>query len=138
MGHFCTHFSCTLDVGTPANVQRALEIFENSGLRDDPDYPLSSGLSVSIDEAGSGTVLWLHHEGDGNSECIIAFVLLCAEAFDLTGLWGFEYANSCSRPTPDAHGGGAHVLDLGARRSVCYVYTNEWLAIALNGGDPDV
>ena len=60
-------------------------------------------------------------EDAGDPECLIAFVLLCAEAFDLTGLWGFEYANSCSRPRLDAYGGGAHVVDLGARKAIGWV-----------------
>jgi len=68
---------------------------------------------------------------------VIAFVLLCAEEFDLKGLWGFEYANTCSKPRLDAFGGGAHVIDLGARKSVGWTSTNEWLAVALDGGDPD-
>ena len=64
-------------------------------------------------------------------------VLLCAEEFDLKGLWGFEYANTCSKPRLDAFGGGAHVIDLRARKSVGWTSTNEWLCRALQGDDPD-
>ena len=64
-------------------------------------------------------------------------MLLCAEAFDLKGLWGFEYANTCSRPRLDAYGGGAHAIDLGARKSIGWVCSYEWLTTVLAGGDPD-
>ena len=68
---------------------------------------------------------------------MIEFVLLCAEQFDLKGLWGTEYANICSKPRLDAFGGGAHVIDLGARKTVGGTSTNEWLCRALEGDNPD-
>ena len=137
MADYFTHFSCELDVGTTENTTRALEIFETAVLDGDPDHSLSNGLSVSIDEFAGGTKLWMRDEDSGDPECLIAFVLLCAEAFDLKGLWGFEYANSCSRPRLDAYGGGAHVVDLGARKTIGWVSTHEWLTTALDGGNTD-
>jgi hypothetical protein len=137
MTDYFTHFSCVLDVGTPDNAARALEIFETAVLDSDPDHPLACGLSVSIREGTGGTTLWLCDDESGNPECVIAFVLLCAEAFNLTGLWGFEYANTCSRPRLDAFGGGAHALDLSARKTVGWVSSYEWLTAALAGDDPD-
>ena len=70
--------------------------------------------------------------GDG-----IRFVLRLAEELDLTGLWGFDYANTCSRPRLEAFGGGAHVIDLGARKSIGWISTHEWLTAALSGEDID-
>ena len=61
----------------------------------------------------------------------------CAAAFGLTGRWGFQYANTCSRPRVDAFGGGAHVLDLATGETVAWTYTSGWLADVLDGGDPD-
>lgn len=60
-----------------------------------------------------------------------------AETFDLKGMWGFAYAMTCSRPRLDAFGGGAHVIDLGARKSIGWTSTQEWLTAALRGEDPD-
>lgn len=137
MADYFMHFSCLLDVGTQANAVRALDVYETAVLDGDPDHPLSYGFSLSIDETAGGTVLWIRDEGSGDPECVIAFVLLCAEAFDLKGIWGFEYANTCSRPRLDAFGGGAHAIDLTARKSIGWVSTNEWLTIALDGGDSD-
>ena len=74
---------------------------------------------------------------DQDVEAVIRFVLRLAEELDLTGLWGFQYALTCSRPRLDAFGGGAHVIDLGARKSIGWTSSQEWLAAALNGEDVD-
>ncbi|MBN9362819.1 MULTISPECIES: hypothetical protein [unclassified Devosia] len=137
MADYFTHFSCLFDVGTAANAARAIEIYETAVLDGDPDHPLSDGFSASIDDEAGGTTLWISGYASGDPECVIAFVLLCAEAFDLKGLWGFEYANTCSRPRLDAYGGGAHAIDLGARKSIGWVCSYEWLTTVLAGGDPD-
>lgn len=137
MANYYTHFSCTLDVGTQANATRALEIYNTAIVANDPLHPVSEGFALSIDELGDGTKLSIFDEGSGDPECVIAFVQLCAEAFDLTGLWGFQYADTCSSRRVDAFGGGAHVLDLGTRKTVDYFHTHEWLTIVLDGGDPD-
>jgi hypothetical protein len=42
---------------------------------------------------------------------------------------------TCSRPRLDGFGGGAHVIDLGARKSIGWTSTQEWLNAALNGED---
>jgi hypothetical protein len=76
-----------------------------------------SNKQLSIQTEGRSE-LWIHDDCSGDPERVIAFVLLCAEQFDLKGLWGFEYANTCSKPRLDAFGGGAHVIDLGARKKV--------------------
>ena len=135
MADYFTHFSCVLDVGAPENVDRALDIYDTATTPID-DLPLSRGFFLSQQEE-SPNKLWIHDEGSGDPECVIKFVLLCAEKFDLNGLWGFEYANTCSKPRLDAFGGGAHVIDLGARKSLGWISTNEWLCRALEGGDPD-
>ena len=85
---------------------------------------------VTLDEGDTMVrSLWLHDDaGDGNPEHVIAFVLRCAEAFGLTGRWGFAWGLSCSRPRLDGFGGGAHVLDLGRRETVAWVDCEHWLA----------
>ena len=64
-------------------------------------------------------------------------MLRLAEELNLSGLWGFDYANTCSRPRVEAFGGGAHVIDLGARKSIGWTSSQEWLVAALNGEDGD-
>ncbi len=72
----------------------------------------------------------------GDPERLIQFVKRCAATFGLTGRWGFQYANTCSRPRLDGFGGGAHVLDLATGETVDWIYTDGWLAetIADEGG----
>lgn len=113
MADYFTHFSCLIDVGSPEKAARALELFHDLRAADQ------------------------HADEQGDVEAVIRFVLRLAEDLDLTGLWGFQYALTCSRPRLDAFGGGAHIIDLGARKSIGWTSTQEWLAAALNGVDFD-
>ena len=96
--------------------------------------PPSDGFLLSVQPEHGGTQLWLRDDVTGDPERVIAFVLLCASEFALTGRWGFEWANTCSRPRFNAFGGGAHVLDLGTQKTVAWSDTNSWLAITLDEG----
>lgn len=135
MADYFTHFSCVLEVGTSENALKAIELYQNEK-EDDDGFRVSNGFCLSLSREG-GSELWIHDEAGGDPECVIAFVLRCAEELDLSGLWGFEHANTCSRPRLEAFGGGANIIDLGARKSVGWTSTNEWLATALEGDDPD-
>ncbi len=132
--HFA-HFFCLLHVGTPENASRAIALYNSAS--PDADFPLSDGFALSLQGDEGTSKLWIHDDGSGDPERVIAFVLLCAQEFDLKGLCGFQYANTCSKPRLDAFGGGAHVIDLGARKSVGWTSTDEWLCGALEGDDPD-
>ena len=76
-------------------------------------------------------MLWIRDDVTGDPQTVITFVLRCAEAFDLKGRWGFQWANTCSRPRIDAFGGGAHVLDLATRETIAWTSTSGWLARTL-------
>lgn len=138
MADYFTQFSCTLDVGTPEKAVTALDLFlrlrEEDEASDDQEV---LGFALSLPDGPGSSVLWFHDDGQGDVEGVIRFVLRIAEDLDLTGLWGFDYANTCSRPRLEAFGGGAHVIDLGARKSLGWISTNEWLTAALNGEDID-
>jgi hypothetical protein len=135
MADYFTHFSCLLDVRTSENAARALDLYNNAPENGD-GLRLSDGFLLSLNDEGA-TELWIHDECSGDPERVIEFVLLCATKFDLNGLWGFEYANTCSKPRLDAFGGGAHVIDLSARKSVGWTSTYEWLCRALQGDASD-
>lgn len=137
MPDYFTQFSCVLDVRTKANARRALDIFATAYVDGDPDTLVCDGCTVEINDVGGGSLLWIYANDFGNSECVITFALRCAEAFNLTRRWGFEYANSCSKPNLDAFSGGAHVIDLGARQTIGWISTNDWLAFMLAGDDLD-
>ncbi|WP_421950112.1 hypothetical protein [Pelagibacterium sp.] len=135
MANYFTHFSCLLDVGSPENAARALDLY--AGLSEeaaDDDFPPTRfGLAI---QPGEGTHLWIYVDDTGDLEDVITFVKRCAAEFGLTGRWGFQYSHTCSRPRIDAFGGGAHVLDLATGETVDWIVTDEWLSIVLDGGDP--
>lgn len=136
MADYFTHFSCLLDVGTPDKAARALALFLDLRAADqDAGDPEAAGFTLARQDVSEGSTLWIHDDEHGDAEAVIRFVLRLAEEFDLTGLWGFQYALTCSRPRLDAFGGGAHVIDLGARKSIGWISTQKWLVAALNGED---
>ena len=138
MADYFTHFSCLIDVGTPGKAACALALFQELRAADhDADDPEVAGFGLTGQDAPEGSTLWIHDDDHGDVEAVIRFVLRLAEDLDLTGIWGFQYALTCSRPRLDAFGGGAHVIDLGERKSVGWTSTQEWLAAALNGEDFD-
>jgi hypothetical protein len=136
MADYFTRFSCLLDVGTPDKAASAYEAFlalRNHVYSETED--LHCGFDLSIQSDPSGSTLWIHDDHSGDPDAVIHFVLRLAGELDLTGLWGFDYALTCSRPRIEAFGGGAHVIDLGARKSIGWTSTQEWLAAALSGED---
>ncbi|WP_140987159.1 hypothetical protein [Asticcacaulis tiandongensis] len=137
MADYFTHFSCLLDVGTAENARIALDLYNSLSEDTEQDFRPSDGFNLAIDPS-SPTQLWIYDDCSGDPEIVIQFVLNCAERLDLKGLWGFEYANTCSKARVDAFGGGAHIIDLGARQSIGWISTNEWLTEALSGDLADV
>ena len=93
MADYFTQFSCVLDVGTPDKAIAALDLFlrlrEEDEASVDPEF---SGFALSLPDGPGSSILWFHDGGQGDVEGVICFVLRLAEALDLTGLWGFDYA----------------------------------------------
>ena len=137
MADYYTHFSCLLDVGTPENAVRALELFKGLSKDFKSEEPLYGGFLASIQPESDGTKIWIRDNGNGDVEGVIEFVKLCAAELALTGRWGFQYADSCSRPRLDGFGGGAHALDLATGEQLGWIGTDTWLANVLDGGDGD-
>jgi hypothetical protein len=137
MADYFTHFSCLLDVGTPENAVRALELLGELLKNDDEDEPLYSGFLASIEPVPNGTKIWIRDDDYGDVEGVIEFVKRCGAKLGLTGRWGFQYANTCTKPRLDAFGGGAHVLDLATGEQLGWVGTDTWLNIVLDGGNTD-
>ena len=127
MADYFTHFSCLLDVGTPQNAARALDLYNALSEEGASEEPPSDGFDLSIQPEHGGTTLWLRDDVTGDPERLIQFVKRCAGEFGLTGRWGFQYANTCSRPRVNAFGGGAHLLDLATGETIAWTYTHGWL-----------
>jgi hypothetical protein len=136
MADYFTRFSCLLDVGTSENAARALELYNALSAEDASEEPPSEGFLLSIQPEHGGTNLWMRDDVTGDPERLIQFVKRCAAEFGLTGRWGFQYANTCSKPRLDGFGGGAHVLDLATGETLDWIYTDGWLAETIsNEGD---
>ena len=136
MADYFTHFSCLLDVRTPQNAARALELYNQLSAEGALEEPPSDGFLLSIEPSHGGTQLWIRDDVTGDPQRVIDFVLRCAAAFRLTGRWGFQWANTCSRPRINAFGGGAHVLDLARPDTVAWIGTHGWLDDTVKGRRP--
>ena len=134
MADYFTHFSCVLDVGTPENATRALDLYPACVEQAARQGALAGGFLVSVHPDEGGTKLWMRDGVTGDPLQVVIFVQRCAEAFGLTGRWGFQWANTCSQPRINAFSGGAHVLDLATRSPVAWIHTNGWLARAIRSG----
>ena len=92
MADYYTHFSCLLDVGTPENAARALDLYNALAGENATEDPPSDGFLLSIQPEHGGTQLWMRDDVTGDPEHVIQFVKRCAAEFSLTGLWGMQYA----------------------------------------------
>lgn len=138
MADYFTHFSCMFDVGSADNAARAEAIRRRQADELEAAEGCDLGFEMEIDAMSGPGALWISSDGYGEPEHVIAFVLACAEAFGLTGRWGFSWALTCSKPRIDGFGGGAQVLDLGARTSLAWTDCDHWLAAMIDPAtEPD-
>jgi hypothetical protein len=135
MANYFTHFSCLLDLHEIDQAKQALDIYRSLSEELEGEGA-TIGFVVSMDIERNTTTLWIRDEDHGDPEHVITFVKRCAETFKLNGLWGFQWADTCSRPRLDGFGGGAHVVDLATGETVDWNDTRTWLGIVLDGGDP--
>jgi hypothetical protein len=134
MADYFTHFSCVLDVGTPDNAARALDLYPSCMEQAARAGALADGFLVSVHPDQGSTKLWMRDDTTGDPLQVIVFVQRCAEVFGLRGHWGLQWAHVCSEPRVNAFSGGAHVLDLATRRPVAWIHTNGWLVRAIRNG----
>ena len=134
MADYFTHFSCLLDVGTPENAARALDIYTALSQENAAEDPPSDGFALSIQPEHGGTMLWMRDEGTGDPAQVIAFVKRCAATFGLTGRWSLQYATTCSKPRVAGFGGGAHEIALATGETVDWISTDGWLSALLTEG----
>lgn len=132
MADYFTHFSCTLDVGSAKNAERAFLVNDTYAAELQDAEGIELGFDLTADPALGPGMLWISSDGHGEPEHVVAFVLRCAAAFDLTDRWGFVWALTCSRSRLDGFGGGAQLLDLGERRSLAWLDCGHWLAASLD------
>lgn len=138
MADYFTHFSCLLDVGTPERAAAAMAMFQRCRAEDDEsDEPQYRGFEMLPQDEGQSGELWIRDDDSGDPDGGVAFDLRLAEDLNLRGFWGFDFAHTASRPILGSFGGGATVIDLGARKVIGWVGTQTWLGRALSGEDAD-
>src|SRR5258708_6984897 len=128
MADYFTHFSCVLDVGTPDNAARALDLYPAFMKEAAREGALAGGFLVSIYPDQDGTKLWMRDEGTGDPLQVVIYVHRGAGPFGRTGRRGVRAADIRSERRVHACGGGARVLDRSAGRPVAWIHTNRGLA----------
>ena len=78
MADYFTHFSCLLDVGTPENAARALDLYNRLSEESASEEPPSEGFLLSIQPEHGGSQLWMRDDVTGDPERLIQFVNRCA------------------------------------------------------------
>lgn len=127
MADYFTQFSCVLDLGMEDNAARALALYDQLAAELEESDDTQIGFLASITPEGGGAQLWICADESGDPDHVARFVCRCAEAFQLTGRWGFQWAHSCSKPRLDGFGGGALLIDLAAGETVASLDTGDWL-----------
>ena len=65
MADYFTHFSCLLDVGTPDNAARALDLYNKLSEDGASEEPPSEGFLLSIQPEHGGSQLWMRDDVTG-------------------------------------------------------------------------
>jgi hypothetical protein len=136
MADYFTHFSCTLDVLTADNAARAFELYRHFSDELETEEQTPGFNLVATPTAEQPALLWIYDDNaSGDTDHVLAFVSKLGPMLGITGLWGFEWSHTCSRPRLEAFGGGALVIDLASGETLGTISSNEWLTRTL--ADPD-
>ena len=132
MADYFTHFSCALDVVTADNAARALDLYRHFSDELEIDGPTPGFDLVATPTAEQPALLWIYDDNaSGDTDHVLAFVSKLGPMLGITGLWGFEWSHTCSKPRLDAFGGGALVIDLASGETLGTISSNEWLTRTL-------
>lgn len=118
MADYFTQFSCILPVGSAENAEMARCLRDLLAAEVEGEDGVCLGFEMNAQLADAPGSLWMYSDAYGDPEHVIRFVLRCANALKLGGLWGFTWSHSCSQARIDGFGGGAHVLDLNSGATV--------------------
>ena len=129
MPTYTTNFSLVLPIECAEKRARALALY-TPAKPEDPEDAEDAGFLLEENESPPGLAIY-SDDGNGEPAQVINFILQVAEACDLTGIIGFDWAHTCSRPVSDAFGGGAVILNLTTRQTVTELDTKAWLAAHL-------
>ena len=132
MANNYTQFSAELDLGSFENVKIALATLAEHVAADMEANSCTDNGWINVNasaehESTRPTKLWIH-SGDesGDVEATLDFVATIGKALKLKGLWGFSWADTCSKLRIDEFGGGAAIVNL-ANGRVEFINTYQWL-----------
>ncbi len=80
-------------------------------------------FEAEADHSSGQPGLWLHSEY-GGIDAVCAFIQHLLQKFDPKGQVSFEWSHDCSKPRPDAYGGGAAII---TAREIKSMSTAQWL-----------
>lgn len=131
MADYFTNFSLVLQL-TKEQQEYALKLVQNvEGYRNE-GQPLPQDFPESIrdlvedwpfDVVGVKEGIWIHSEY-GGQETVCAFIQHLLQHFDFAPSVSFEWSHDCSKPKPDAFGGGAAFI---TSTEIETFSTSEWL-----------
>ncbi len=116
-----TQFSSVFDVGSAEAATRADEIKGEPAAELDRDEGIALGFAMEVDHEYGPDALRLHSDDWDEPDHVVRFVLRCANALRLAGLWGFTWSLTCSKPCIELFGGGGLVPDLTKREAVASI-----------------
>ena len=128
MADYFTQFSAML---TTESHEKALQVHAlfNQFVEERLNEDESVGFTVEVQ---NNDLYISDTDANGSPDDVISFFENFAPKLALTGYFGFEWANTCSKPRLDAFGGGACVINLATGECVEVVSTNNWLATKMN------
>jgi hypothetical protein len=126
MADYYTTFSCILDVKTKDNAEKVVQLYNGQLDKDEPPR-------FELDIADESRI-WINSGESGDPDSVSDFMRVICPMLNLTGKWGFEWANTCSKLRLESFGGGALAFDLSTGEEIGRLYTGLWLNnIVING-----
>jgi len=126
MANYYTNFSALLDVKTPENARRALEIYAQD-CDDEHGDPYEDNFCLEPEGKEPASELWIHADVSGSPDSVSDFVIRCAKEFGFDGLWALQWSHTCDKPRIDSFGGGALIIDLKQARVIDCINTDPWV-----------
>jgi hypothetical protein len=131
MADYFTHFSLVLQL-TKNEQEYALKLvqevesYRNEGKPLPQDFPesvrdLVEDWPFDVEAVKEG--IWIYSEY-GGQETVCAFIQHLLQSFDFAASVSFEWSHDCSKPKPDAFGGGAAFI---TATEIETFSTSEWL-----------
>lgn len=135
MADYFTHFAFTLSFATPEIADAALADFTamSEAVVEDGDHV---GVTATRVEKTSGEIFVSDEEGAPDLDMLGVMILVLGKKHGLTGRFGFQFADTCSKARPDAFAGGAVALDFD-EQALSTTHTSTMLKLTMRDSDAE-